>query len=306
MTLVDRILRRDPDPLGLGEVELLWLGEPAAGDPTRTGGKAANLSRLAAGWPVPPGFCLPAAMHRRVGDPATERAACLRSLCEVVRPAYRRLGRGPLARTPVAVRSSAPDEDAAEASFAGQHETVLDASGARAVARSVLACWESARSSSALEYREAHGLTAEASMAVLVQELVDADVSGVAFSANPITGVRDQVMVNASFGLGASVVDGVVTPDTYLVSHTPLAVRDRTIATKDVAVVRGRGGPQQVEVAPERRRRPALDDAACREVARMTIDLAHEMGWPADVEFAFRDGELFLLQCRPITTLAAS
>lgn len=143
-------------------------------------------------------------------------------------------------------------------------------------------------------------------MAVLVQELVDADVSGVAFSANPVTGARDEVMINASYGLGAGVVDGIVTPDSYVVSHTPLTVRSRTISDKDVAVVRGRRGPRQVEVAPDRRRRPALDDAACTAVARLAIELAQEMGWPTDVEFAFRDGDLLLLQCRPITTLADS
>jgi len=118
----------------------------------------------------------------------------------------------------VAVRSSALDEDGAGASFAGQHETYLNVVGAAAVAEAVARCWASVRSSRALEYRRRQGFPLDgARIAVLVQQLIPADVSSVVFSANPVTGSRDEVMINASWGLGESIVGGTVTPDTYVV-----------------------------------------------------------------------------------------
>lgn len=302
MTVLD-LARSRGDPIGLSGVEVPWLGTPGAHDPDRVGGKAANLSRLAARWPVPAGFCLPADVHRRLEQAGADRSTCKWSLRRLVGPAYRRLGGRALRRPPVAVRSSAIDEDTSETSFAGQHDTVLNAVGTRSVVEAVVACSESTRTATVRQYRDAHGLDGTGDMAVLVQKLVDADVSGVAFSANPITGARDEVLVNASFGLGQSVVDGLVTPDTYVVSHQPLKVTDRHIADKDIAVVRGRSGTRSVDLAVERRRQPCLDDARCTEIARMTLQLADEMGWPTDVEFAYAADTLHLLQCRPITTL---
>lgn len=276
---------------------LRWLGDPDACDPAEVGGKAAALSRLAAELPVPEGFCL-------VPDLA---AADPRTLQRALRPAYRRLGACcGQRRPPVAVRSSAPAEDSAAASFAGAHETVLGVVGVRAIVRAVPRCCASATAGRAAAYREASGLAADATMAVLVQRLADADVAGVAFSANPVTGDGGEVVINASWGLGAAVVDGTVTPDTYVVAGDPPAVCTREVADKDVMVVRTRRGTRTVPVPRSRRRLPALSAEQCAAVARLAAALEERHGHPVDLEFAYEGDRLLLLQCRPITSLPTS
>lgn len=284
----------------LRDVPILWLGEPAATDVRRVGGKAANLARLASRWTVPAGFCLPVELHHRIRQLDPRR--CARALRQLVAPAHRQLA-GRRRRLPVAVRSSATDEDTATASFAGQHETVLNAVGPRDVVRAIQACLASASTGRARCYRTARGLEDETSMAVLVQELVHADVSAVAFSIDPITDARDRILVNASYGLGQAVVDGLVTPDSWTVDRDGLGVADRHVADKDVAIVPARRGTRRVEVAADRRRQPALDDQQVKRIASMAVGLEDEMGWPVDIECAYRRGELFLLQCRPVTCL---
>lgn len=301
MSLLDLLRPGGPAPdTEAGEV--LWLGEPGADDPARVGGKAASLSRLAARWPVPPGFCLTVAVQRRLAGAGSRRVpAALRRL---VAGPYRELAALTGSRRPaVAVRSSAVDEDGTQASFAGQHDTVLNAVGVRAVAAGVVTCWESAHSDRARTYRAARGLAGPGGVAVLVQTLVDAEVAVVAFSADPVTGDRGQVVINASFGLGEAVVAGTVTPDTYRLSRDPLEVTAREVADKDLMVVCGRGGTREVTVPPDRRSRPCLTTAQCREVGRLALDLEEEAGRPVDLECAYQRGSLFLLQCRPITSL---
>lgn len=286
----------------------VWLDDPEACDPARVGGKAAALGRLAGRWPVPPGFCVPADAHRRLaGSARGAQGTAQRTLHRDVAAAYRRLGARAGRRRPrVAVRSSAVAEDGADASFAGQHETVLGVVGARSVAAAVGRCWESADTEAARAYRDARGVAGAPAMAVLVQALVDAEVSAVAFSADPVTGARDTVVVDASWGLGEAVVAGAVTPDTYRIRRDPLALVDREVATKDVMVVRGRRGTREVAVPPRRRSEAALDESRCLEVARLAVELEEETGHPVDVECAYEAGRLVLLQCRPITSLPTS
>ena len=204
-------------------MEILWLGQPDCHDPAAVGGKVANLSGLSGSHRVPPGFALTAtafeqAMRgRAVPDAAPASGDVLPSslygqLCD----AYRRLAG--VSRSPevsVAVRSSALDEDGAAAFFAGQHDTYLNVVGEQAVA----CCWASVTNPHALEYRRQQGLPVDSlKIAGLVQELVPSDVSAVVFGANPVTGSRDKVIINASWGLGESVVGGTVTPDSYTLS----------------------------------------------------------------------------------------
>jgi phosphoenolpyruvate synthase/pyruvate phosphate dikinase len=133
----------------------------------------------------------------------------------------------------VAVRSSAVDEDDVTHSFAGQYETYLNISGIHAVAEAVVRCWTSVRTARALAYRQRHGSSvAGARLAVLVQQLAPAAASAVVFSANPVTGSDDEVMINASWGMGESLVSGTVTPDTYIVRKSDLAIGFRDIAAK--------------------------------------------------------------------------
>ncbi len=278
-------------------MSLLWLGDPKSFDVALVGGKAANLSRLARMYHrVPDGFCLPVtvmdeAHPRDLRDEIAQAIADLMSchnLPELV----------------VAVRSSAVDEDGAAASFAGQHETFLNIVGVDSIMQAVTCCWESARSERALEYRRKQGLSGERlQLAVLVQQLVVSDVSAVVFSANPITGSRDEIVINASWGLGESIVGGTVTPDTFIVRKADLAVMQRVIADKQRMTVSAPRGTREVDVPRFLRKEAALNDEQVVEMAKLARTLEATMEHPVDVEAAYARGELYVLQCRPITTL---
>jgi pyruvate,water dikinase len=305
---------------------IVWLGEPAAEVRAFVGGKVAPLSRLAAEFRVPPGFCLTTGAYDLAGQPSTFAGAEVGRLDEVggmalpdqlrdeVAAAYRRLAEVTgVERPAVAVRSSAVDEDGANTSFAGQHDTYLNVAGAEAVCEAIVRCWASARTTRALEYRRQHGLPTDgARIAVLVQLLVLADVSGVIFSANPLSGRRDETVINASWGLGESVVGGSVTPDTYVVRSDVARtagdvdawqIAERGLAEKRRMTVAVAGGTREVDVPRLLRSQPALEDRQIVEMARLARDLERAMGWPVDLECAYRDDVLYLLQCRPITTL---
>jgi pyruvate,water dikinase len=139
--------------------------------------------------------------------------------------------------------------------------------------------------------------------AVLVQQLVPADVSGVLFSADPVTGARDVILINASWGLGESIVGGTVTPDTYRVDKETLTIRAREIGTKQRMTVRIADGTEEVDVPRVLRGVPALNDEQIVQAAGLARTLEEDMGWPVDVECAFRGRSMYLLQCRPITSL---
>jgi rifampicin phosphotransferase len=256
------------------------LAERAALDPTAVGHKAANLARFAASFRVPPAFCLSTSVYDELKrglepDGAPEREAL--RLC--VADAYERLAATLHVREPrVAVRSSATGEDSADASFAGQHETILDVQGVDAVVDAVLECWRSAASDRVTAYRKEKGIDAPVHVAVLVQQMVDAETSAISFGVDPVSGDDEIVVIDAAAGLGDKIASGDITPDRYTVRKSDLSVT----------------GPVH----------GSLDDHAARQIAKLTLALERENGHPVDVECAFAKGELFLLQCRPITTLA--
>ncbi|MGH2709174.1 MAG: PEP/pyruvate-binding domain-containing protein, partial [Actinomycetota bacterium] len=265
-------------------MDVCWLGEKGCDRPELVGGKAANLSRLAGGFPVPVGFCL-------AGWPI-EPAALTPDLVRLLVSAYRRLGeRCGVADLPVAARSSATDEDGVIASFAGQHETFLNVVGADALLAAVSACAASFGSERARIYRRRHGLPEEpARCSILVQQLVAADVSAVVFSVNPVTGSPEEIVINASWGLGETVVGGSVTPDAYLVARSDLTLARRTIGDKRRMTVAIPGGTEEVAVPRRLRARSCLDDDQVLDAARLSLDLEERMGWPVDVECAWASG----------------
>lgn len=274
-----------------------WLGDDDCHHEAIVGGKAASLSRLAALHPVPHGFAIPALPAMQIAMPET--------LVPMLGNAYRTLGERCGATEPaVAVRSSAIDEDGADSSFAGQHDTYLNIRGVDAVLDAIMRCARSAASPVALAYREQRGLSVDdLRIAVLVQELVPADVSAVVFSANPVTGSRDEVMINANWGLGESIVGGTATPDTFVVSKHPMGVSWRDVARKDRMTVMTGDGTMEVDVPPELQMVPSLDDEQIRAMTQLALRLEQLLGHPVDVECAIANKQLFLLQCRPITTL---
>jgi pyruvate, water dikinase len=260
------------------------LTELRAADEAVFGGKSASLGELlAAGLPVPPGFA--------VSSEASEG-----DLEEVV-ARYRDLG-----EPPVAVRSSAIGEDSAEASFAGMQDTYLWVRGADRLRAAVRDCWASLHNAEAVSYRERFGGPPPA-MGVTVQAMVDAAISGVMFTCNPVSGDPSTVAVNASWGLGLAVVGGEVTPDEYRVSKVTGEVLHRTIGPKEVEYLAGADGPEQVEVAPERREQQCLDDDRLAELLELARRVERHFGSHQDVEWAIdAAGDLYLLQSRPVTT----
>jgi phosphohistidine swiveling domain-containing protein len=204
----------------------------------------------------------------------------------------------------VAVRSSATAEDLASASFAGQQDTYLNVSGPESVAGAVIDCWASLWNARAMAYRSRNGFDpATVRLAVVIQEMVDAEAAGVLFTANPASGRRDQVVISAAWGLGESVVSGAVTTDDVVVDAATGRVEQRRTADKDVMTVYDETGTREQPVPEEKRRAPVLDDAAAAALAREGRAIAKHFGVPQDIEWAQAAGDFFILQARPITAL---
>jgi phosphoenolpyruvate synthase/pyruvate phosphate dikinase len=263
------------------------LSELRAADAGVFGGKSASLGELiAAGLPVPPGFA--------VSSAATEA-----DLGEVD-AAYAALG-----APAVAVRSSAVGEDSAETTFAGLQDTFLWVRGAERVRQAVRDCWASLENPEAVSYRERMGVEGEPAMGVTIQSMVDAEVSGVMFTCNPVSRDPSTVAINASWGLGLAVVGGEVTPDEYRLSKVTGELLNRTIGPKEVQYVAGADGPERVDVAAERREVACLDDDRLAALVDLGRSVERHFGGHQDVEWALdATGELYLLQSRPVTTTA--
>lgn len=279
---------------------ITWLGQPICHETGVVGPKAANLSRLAELHRVPHGFAITADAASACYEGDIED-----SLRIAVERAYMALSeRCGEAATSVAVRSSAIDEDGGGASFAGQHDPYLNIRGVERVLDAVVRCVRSARTEDVLAYRQRHGLSlVDTKIGVLVQALVRSDVSAVVFSANPVTGDRDEVMINASWGLGESIVGGTVTPDTYVVHKERLTVTTALAAKKLRMTVLDEHGTREVTVPRMLQDAPCLTETQAVEMATLALKLESHFGWHADIECAFAGNELYLLQCRPITTL---
>ncbi|MGH3388266.1 MAG: PEP/pyruvate-binding domain-containing protein [Actinomadura sp.] len=272
-----------------------------------SGRKAAVLARLLrAGLPVPPGFVVPAAAYEEAvaGLDLAEADAARRlveqvpvspALVDAISRALERLA-GPSGEAHVAVRSSATSEDTADATAAGQHDTFLGVSGPDRVADAVRKCWASLWSARAVGYRrwQAADVPAGSPMtAVLVQRLVAADVAGVMFTGTDIR-------LEASWGLGESVVSGRVTPDSWVVSGD--TVVQRALGVKDTRIDRADEQVVTREVRLADRERFCLTDEDVVQLARLGRDTADLMNGPQDIEWAVADGRIWILQARPITT----
>lgn len=279
-------------------MEIAWLGEPEAHDPALVGGKAASLSRLAAEHRVPPGFVL-TSKALGLAAPDLARGIVPEPLRAYIDEAYSRLGGGK-----VAVRSSAIDEDGDAHSFAGQHETFLNVEGVEAIAEAVVLCFASAFTARALDYRLHVGLPVDnIGLAILIQAQVPADSAAVVFSANPVSGRLDEIVINASYGLGESIVGGTTTPDTFVVRKDDLEIVSRTIGEKRMMTVPVPGGTREFETPALLRDLPSVTDGLIIELAALALRLENGAGVPVDIECAVHDNDVYLLQSRPITTL---
>ncbi|MEQ4723588.1 PEP/pyruvate-binding domain-containing protein [Nonomuraea sp. B19D2] len=283
--------------------------DDAAADLATVGGKGASLARLTrAGLPVPGGFHITTEAYRafvsafRDEIPHAQDARRLfaehdmpAEIAADIRRAYEALGDD----VPVAVRSSATAEDLPDMSFAGQQDTYLNISG-DALLDAVKRCWASLWNPRAIAYREQNGVPHDdVALAVVVQELVDADAAGIMFTANPVTGARDETVINASWGLGEAVVGGQVTPDTIVVSGG--AVTQSQVGDKTVMTVRTPDGTREQPVPAELRGKAVLEAAQAVELAALGTRIQALYGTPMDVEWARRGSAFAVVQARPIT-----
>ena len=282
-------------------MDVAWLGEHEAHDAAVVGGKAASLSRLAAAYRVPPGFAL-TAKALGLAAPDLARGIVPPALRSRIAEAYATLGEGR-----VAVRSSAIDEDGDAHSFAGQHETFLNVEGVDAIAEAVVLCFASAFTVRALDYRLHVGLPVdEVGLAILVQAQILADSAAVVFSANPVNGRLDEIVINASYGLGESIVGGTTTPDTFVVRKSDLEILSRTIGEKRLMTVPVPGGTRELETPALLRVRQSVSNEVALELAALALRLELDTGALVDIECAVKGDDVYLLQSRPITTLRGS
>ncbi len=301
----------------------------------RVGGKAASLARLIeAGLPVPEGFIVSTAAYARfiedndlgavieaalagadparpstleaasraIGDAFAE-ASVPDDVADAVAAAYVALEGSPA----VAVRSSATAEDLPDLSFAGQQETYLNVRGVEAVQAAVVSCWASLWTARAIGYRARHEIDQGAvRLAAVVQRLVPAEAAGIIFTANPINGRRDEVAINAAWGLGEAVVGGEVSPDTIIADKATGEVKQVEIGDKAVMTVPAPHGTAQQPVDSARRAARVLDDAQVRALVRLGRQVEALYGAPQDVEWCWVEGQFYILQSRPITTLGSA
>ena len=305
------------------------FSEPAATRLELSGGKGSNLAILTQrGFPVPPGFVVTAQAYRdfisgagelmrQVKDFTFDDAGRLRMESQKLREALDRFSlpgdaiqqvRGQLGEfhktQAFSVRSSSTMEDLAGAAFAGQHETYLNCSGTEEILTKIKACYLSLWADRAMAYRHQqrfdHG---QAVMAVVVQQMVQCDVAGVGFSVNPVSGDLNEMVVDANFGLGESVVSGEGEVDHFTIDRVTRGIRSATIAWKSRKIVSVAGGTEEVHLSGTEGAQPCLTTEETAQLAGLLLEVEKSYGFPQDIEWGFAGGRLYPLQSRPVTTI---
>lgn len=301
------------------------------------GGKGANLGELCrAGFNVPSGFIITTAVYdlflqydsissqlqNMLNSFDTKKPELISAVSRDIRylflnsefpepitsgilKAYRELGEGP-----VAVRSSATTEDLPDATFAGQQETYLNIIGEHDIIQAIRACWASSWSERAMLYRSRKNVDhSTVKVAIVVQEMIKSDTAGVMFTANPVSGARDELIIDASPGLGEAVVGGMVTPDHFVLSKHRLHIKEQQTGNREVIIHAKTGGGTEQVIPPQKAETTTiLPSKALRELSKLGIAIERHFGVPQDIEWAWisghmNGGELFILQARPITAL---
>lgn len=310
------------------------IADVRIGDADRAGGKGANLGEMiGAGLPVPPAFVVMREGYRDsmrtggVGDEIAElhqealthadEGGRLDELCRRLRSLVAKAGLNDLVRSEilasyrglgdscvVAVRSSATGEDGRDASFAGMNRTITNVRGPEAIIDAVVQCWASLFTPRVVTYRRSRNYPGDPEMAVVVQQMVDPSQAGVAFTADPTTGERDRIVIEAAFGQGEVVVSGSVQPDTYVIEKSTMKVLTTSIGFKPFKIVRGDDDHDvTVTLDPEIAASRVLDDSAIESISRLAVAAERHYGYPQDIEWAIAAGVTWLVQARPITTL---
>lgn len=313
---------------------ILRFNEIGRKDVAIAGGKGANLGELIGkGFPVPPGFVVSAhacesffrdielrkefdALNKASRDDLKnqckkiqeiiEHAQIPPDLTEAVLKAYDELVKSRTNNIVCAVRSSATAEDLGDASFAGQHATYYYVDRDRLLLM-VKHCWASLWNPEAVSYRTTQGIGHESVfMAVVVQEMIRSEISGVTFTANPVSGSRDEIVTEASWGMGAAIVDGRVTPDHYIVERDGFKLREKRIADKRFMVPSRleEGSATRLQEVPHgMRQKETLSPDLIQKITQLAVEAEEHFGNPQDIEWAIADGQVYMLQSRPITMM---
>jgi len=312
----------------------LKLSDPSA-TLENVGGKGMSLAKMInAGFPVPDGYhvtteayrqfvaannlqtkILPALEAVDASFPATletasasinsffAQSAIPNEIANAIRDSYQKLDTSHL--KPLAVRSSATAEDLPEASFAGQQETFLNVRGEEVLLDAVKKCWASLWTARAIAYRIKNNIDQNTvALAVVVQEMVDAEAAGILFTANPINGHRDEVVINAAWGLGEAIVGGLVSPDTIIAEKATGKVKSYEVAEKTVLTVQTEKGTSEEPLNDSRRSSKVLNEAQVSELVDIARRIESHYGRPQDIEWCRANYRFFIVQSRPITAMA--
>ncbi|MFH1447707.1 MAG: phosphoenolpyruvate synthase [Candidatus Micrarchaeota archaeon] len=304
------------------------------------GGKGANLGEMTgAGFPVPPGFATTSDAYfkfitengidevirnaveglditdtKKLSEASEQIKKAImdgqipRDISDDITKAYNDLCGATIPtaaqETYVAVRSSATAEDLPEASFAGQQETYLNIKGSEAVVNAVKMCWASLFGARAIFYRQEQGFDhMKVGLSAVVQKMIQSERSGVMFSVDPITNDTSKLVIEAAYGLGEVVVSGSVTPDRYVVRKSDITILEKNVARQDWMLTKLDKGTEKVNIKEEFKEKQKLTDEEIVELATMGKKVEGHYGKPQDMEWAYSEGELYLVQSRPITTL---
>lgn len=318
---------------GVGVMEYVKrLDEVGKNDIPLAGGKGANLGEMFhAGFPVPDGFCVTSNTYdlfikennfeeviekyiNRIYSHENEAHKLCEELMEIIskgklprkvqdeiKEAYNNLGY----KVRVAVRSSATAEDLPEASFAGQQETYLNIKGEEELLKTIKKCLASLWTERAVLYRKETGFDkVKVSLAIVVQIMIEGDISGVLFTVNPTNKNYNQMMINASYGLGEAIVSGTVTPDTLIWNRSDKKIENKILGTKEVSIVYGEnGGVIQKENCEEKKKVICINDEQAEKLVNIGARIEKHYGYPQDIEWAIKNGTIYILQSRGITTL---
>lgn len=300
------------------------------GDVGLAGGKGASLGEMTkAGIPVPPGFVVLAAAFDRFleetdlgveisavidklhhNDVASVERASVKirdmiadvefpdDIAELIKKAFSKLG-----AKYVAVRSSATAEDSSAASWAGELESFLNTTD-KNLLDNVKLCWSSLFTPRAIFYRFEKNLhQTKVSVAVVVQKMIQSEVSGIAFTVHPVTEDPKQMIIEAGYGLGEAIVSGMITPDAYVIDKTDFSIIDINVAEQAKQIIKTAKGNEFKAVLASRRDQQKMTGAQIVELAKICLSIEKHYGFPCDIEWGREKGKFYILQSRPITTL---
>lgn len=322
------------------DANILWFNQLGIEDVNLVGGKGGNLGEMYnIGIPIPNGFVVTSTAYFQFIkennlkkaiqdilktidvdqpdqlDDASKRIRLIirkapinQELSIEIMKAYKKLsGFGGLKSVPVAVRTSATAEDSADASFAGQGDTFLNVIGETNVLHRVRECWSSLFTSRSIFYQvKKHYDHFKIGVAVPVQKLVNSEISGIMFTANPVTGAKNEIIVETIWGLGEYIVQGKITPDQFVVDKNDWKIISENHVPQSIQLIRGTDETKEAPVPKSKRNKKKIDKAMALRIAKIGQKLNNHYGRPQDIEFAIDRGQLYIVQTRPITTLTTT